>query len=189
MTSLQDHLVLVKAEIDRLRMQIGKFSSDGRDSNPGIEAGIIRQAEKFEALLDYLSNIGKGQSSDSVPTGAIGFRIGDTSDLPAELLSELKVGTDELEGHILDCLGYLGGAATADELLVAMYRRHDVMQTRALLLGKLYRMAKHDILVRGDKRGVYEIPVDDEEATEENLVEYESPLDDDKEVFPDPADE
>ena len=73
--------------------------------------------------------------------------LGDLSDLPDELLRELSVTkTDELEDQILIVMRACGGAANLDQVLVGLYRKFKVVQTRRYLQNKLYRMWKKELV-------------------------------------------
>ncbi|MDD3183645.1 MAG: hypothetical protein PHD48_12715 [Alphaproteobacteria bacterium] len=89
----------------------------------------------------------------------VGKRLGNLSDLPDELKKQLQATkTDELERQILDVLSGLEGIGNIDEVLVGLYRKFSVIQERAFLSNKMYRMAKagHLKSVKG-KKGVYEM--------------------------------
>lgn len=69
--------------------------------------------------------------------------VGDLSDLPAELLSELSVAQiDVLERQILSVLEALGGSADLDQILIGLYRKHQIVQKRRFLQNKLWRMVR-----------------------------------------------
>ncbi len=89
----------------------------------------------------------------------VGKRLGNLSDLPEELKKQLQATkTDELERQILEVLSELEGIGNIDEILVGLYRKYTVIQDRAFLSNKMYRMAKSGHLksVKG-KKGVYEV--------------------------------
>lgn len=89
----------------------------------------------------------------------VGKRLsGKLDDLPEELLRELQITkTDELEDKILQAIREdYEGIANIDEILVALYKRHGVIQKRAFLSNKLYRMAKSGLVKPVEKKkGVY----------------------------------
>ena len=71
----------------------------------------------------------------------------DLSDLPPELRSELSVTkTDELEEQIVTIVNAAGGQADIDTILIYLYRRFEVIQTRRYLQNKLWRMAQKKFL-------------------------------------------
>jgi uncharacterized LabA/DUF88 family protein len=89
----------------------------------------------------------------------VGKRIGNISDLPELLRNQLQAAkTDELERQVLEVLEGFEGVANIDEILVGLYRRFSLIQERAFISNKLYRMQKagHLISVKG-KRGVYQV--------------------------------
>ena len=93
----------------------------------------------------------------------------DLSDLPAELLKELSATkTDELETQIVTIINASDGVADIDTILINLFRRYQVVQTRKFLQNKLWRMTQKEILwsVEG-KKGSYTslppVPADGEE--------------------------
>jgi len=94
---------------------------------------------------------------DSLPRD-LGRRLGDLSDLPDELKSQLqatKVG--ELDASIMDVLEtQLDGAGNVDEILVGLYRKTGEIHKRQYISNKLYRMAQTGMIVSvPKKKGVY----------------------------------
>jgi hypothetical protein len=85
--------------------------------------------------------------------------ISDLSDLPPELLSELSIAqVDVLERQVLTVLQELGGAADLDRILIALYRRFQVVQKRRFLQNKLWRMVrKGQVLKPEGARGVFRL--------------------------------
>lgn len=67
--------------------------------------------------------------------------MGDLSDLPPELLKELG-GIDALDTQILTAVRVVGGRANLDQILVNLYRKFEVMQTRRFIQNKCYRLVK-----------------------------------------------
>ncbi len=92
---------------------------------------------------------------------AVGSRIGDTSDLPPELKSQLASSQmDDMEEKILHTLKErYDGVANLDEIIVGLYRDFGyVTKDRRSLNGKLYRMRKRGLLENVPKRkGVYRV--------------------------------
>lgn len=74
----------------------------------------------------------------------------DTSDLPAELLSQLSTKTDGVPGaeqRVIDALTDLG-TGNYDEMLVSIYRRHKKIVTRVSLQNTVMRMHKKGMVKR-----------------------------------------
>jgi hypothetical protein len=94
---------------------------------------------------------------DSLPRD-LGRRLGDLSNLPDELKSQLqatKVG--ELDASIMDVLEtQLDGVGNVDEILVGIYRKTGEIHKRQYISNKLYRMAQAGMIVSvPKKKGVY----------------------------------
>jgi hypothetical protein len=84
-------------------------------------------------------------------------RLGDLSDIPPELRAELTgVEIDELEGHLVTVINSYGGTADLNQVLVGLFRKFKVVQTRRFVQQKLWRMTVDGLLWGVPKRkGVY----------------------------------
>lgn len=91
---------------------------------------------------------------------AVGHRIGNVSDLPEELQQQLaSYKLDDTERKILKVMkDSFEGIANLDETIVGLYRVYGEIHERKTVNGKLYRMAKKDLVesVSG-RKGVYKI--------------------------------
>ena len=91
----------------------------------------------------------------------LGHRLGDLSDLPEALRSQLVAVTlDALEYKIIQTMRTrFEGVANVDEIIVGLYRDHQVItEDRRALANKLYRMQKAGLLASVPKRkGVYKV--------------------------------
>jgi predicted nucleic acid-binding Zn-ribbon protein len=86
--------------------------------------------------------------------------LGDLSDLPEELIRELSVKrTDELEDQILTVMRACDGGkeVNLDQVLVGLYRKYTVVQTRRFLQNKLYRMYKKGLAFPVSGRRAYSL--------------------------------
>lgn len=94
---------------------------------------------------------------DDITLQKVGKRLGNLADLPDELKNQLQATKiDQLERQILEVLLEFEGVANIDEILVGLYRSFKVLQDRAFLSNKLYRMAKAGHLTPVEKKkGVY----------------------------------
>jgi hypothetical protein len=94
--------------------------------------------------------------SDVLPQN-LGRRVGDLSDLPAELRAELQVAKiGELEQQIIAVLMGLDGVANVDEILVGLWRSEGKLLKRQYVANKLYRMGQaRQIASVPKKKGVY----------------------------------
>lgn len=84
---------------------------------------------------------------------------GDLADLPKELLAELTgLKSDPLEQQLLALIKGAGREIDLDIILIEMFRRHKVIQTRRFLQNKLWRMVqKGMIFIVSGRKGVYTI--------------------------------
>ena len=116
---------------------------------------FLRDYEKLEALTRPIPVV-DGQ---------------DLSDLPAELLSELTLTkSDELEDQITTIVNAAGGEADIDTILIYLFRRFEVVQTRRFIQNKLWRMPQKGLLHSVPRRkGVYSVtkPEDEEDLLEQ----------------------
>ena len=78
----------------------------------------------------------------------------DLTDLPEELLKELRLGPrTSLDAQILDVFNALGGTATLDEVLIGLYRKFAVVQKRRFVQNAIWRMIRkgHLTALRGER--------------------------------------
>ena len=117
-------------------------------------AALMLAAEEFERLIDL--------------TTAIPRPLEKISDLPPSLIAELStVKVDELEDQVVTVINAFGGTANIDEILVGLYRKFKVEQTRKFMLNKLYRMMKADLLYSlAGRKGLYSTQPPPEGASE-----------------------
>lgn len=71
----------------------------------------------------------------------------DLSDLPKELRAELSISkTDNLEDQVATVINAAGGEADIDAILIYLYRKFKVIQTRRFMQNKLWRMTQKGLL-------------------------------------------
>lgn len=134
MTNIDDHIEAVNSLLSIFRRNTEKDASG--PSGPWVP--------KLDAVVTFLSE----QKRIMAP---IPRALGDVSDLPDELLRELSVTkTDELEDQIMTVMRACQGEANLDQVLVGLYRKFKVVQTRRFIQNKLYRMSKKEL--------VYQVP-------------------------------
>ncbi|HWA91405.1 MAG TPA: hypothetical protein VG889_15320 [Rhizomicrobium sp.] len=82
---------------------------------------------------------------------------GNLSDLPDELLKELRLGPrTSLDAQILDVFRALGGTATLDDVLIGLYRMFAVVQKRRFVQNAIWRMIrKGHLTAQKGKRGSF----------------------------------
>lgn len=138
--SIDDHIATVNHLIKRYDRVA--------DTNPAVP-GLI---SKLKTLSDFLAE----QKRLATP---IPRTLGDVSDLPPELIRELSLPkTDELEDQILVVMRACEGDAGLDQVLVGLYRKFGVAQTRRFIQNKLYRMSKKELVYQvAGERAVYSL--------------------------------
>lgn len=90
-------------------------------------------------------------------TKPIPASYGDLSDLPPELVKELSgIKVDDLEQQIYTIIKAGGAEADLDAVLIELFRRFRVIQTRKFLQNKLWRMAQKELIFSvPSRKGVY----------------------------------
>lgn len=89
--------------------------------------------------------------------------LGDISDLPADLIDQLSaVKTDSAEDQLVTVINSLGGSASLDQILIGMYRKFGVVQTRRFVQNKLWRMShKGFVWAVPGRKGIYTTKIPD----------------------------
>jgi len=86
---------------------------------------------------------------------------GDLSDLPQNVIEQLNLSKiDELEQQMRDIIAAADGSEVGiDQIIIELYRRHEVVQERRFVMNKLYRMGQKGLITSAEgKKGVYLIP-------------------------------
>ena len=79
----------------------------------------------------------------------VGTRIGNLSDLPDALRNQLSMGRSSVSSQIENVLvKSLDGCGTVDEIMVALFRAHDVVLLRDKLVSRIHRMIRAGRLQR-----------------------------------------
>lgn len=128
--SIDDHLGTVNTLLTSYKRQA--------EGKPGLAEWV----NKLQGIADFLNE----QKRLSAP---IPKELGDISDLPEELIRELSVKrTDELEDQILTIMRACDGGhdVNLDQILVGLFRKFRVVQTRKFLQNKAYRMYKKGLV-------------------------------------------
>lgn len=169
MERLNRHLEFVKEQLEFQSRQAKKFAAEPRRANLHTLA-----AGNFQALLDDLEILDKWlaehpaamEDKRSNPS-ALTLSWDEVEGLPPELLAELSISeSDKTEFNIISILTDLGGKASLDRLLFALFKQSGEVTKRGALNQRLYRMVQKEMIysVPG-KKGVYSIdPIPEEEA-------------------------
>lgn len=145
---MADPIVPVKAHMSILSRQIDRFEASG-DIDQAERLGLIK--ESLQSLID--ENVHLREITRPVPSS-----YGDLSDLPPTLRKELAgLRTDELEDQIYTIVKASPEGADLDTILIELWRRFNVEQTRRFVQNKAYRMAtlKEAIFSVKGRKGLY----------------------------------
>ena len=166
---LASHMEFVKSQIEFQQRQAARFASEPRRSRLHLDS-----VERFKSLLADLEHLMNrinenpellSVHSDVAPR--LGLSWEEIHGLPQELLEELSISeSDKTEFNISALITELGGVASLDRLLVALFRQSGEITKRAALNQRLYRMVQKELIysVPG-KKGVYSIhPIAEEDA-------------------------
>lgn len=84
------------------------------------------------------------------------FNTDDLSDLPPELIKELKLA-GEVDTKLLWLFNEAGGTLDLSALLVGYYRKHKEVKTRQYMMTTCYRLVKKGFLSSTESKGEYKI--------------------------------
>ena len=117
--------------------------------------------ELKELLVDVQAESAAMENANNLPQKQ--FRLSLTpyeiEGLPDELVEELSITkADKVEYVILNAMEELGGFASLDQLLVAVFKESGDILKRPALTNRLYRMSGKELLYSvPDKKGVYSL--------------------------------
>jgi hypothetical protein len=174
MDRIDSHIDFVKSQIEFQERQATRFAGESRRA-----ALHTTSAERFKLLLIDLESLRDRlhESPDLLSAGPsekrmrISLSWEEIDGLPPELLAELSISeSDKAEFTITSIISELGGVASLDRIIVALFRQTGEITKRAALNQRLYRMVQKEMVysVPG-KKGVYSTrQISDEEATKLN---------------------
>ena len=141
---MSEHSDIVKKAAARFKAQALRSTNltNAQEFNE-TAAALLRAADELDRLTDL--------------TTAVPHPLEKISDLPPSLVAELSsVKVDELEDQVVTVINAFEGTANIDEILVGLYRKFKVEQTRKFMLNKLYRMMKSDLIYSlPGRKGMY----------------------------------
>ena len=147
---MPDSLDSVKA----LAANYRRWSKDSDGENASKAKRQAQNADDIESVIQELEAARKRLRP-------ISSDLGDLSDLPEELMSQLNLTkVDELEQQLRDIIASATGAEIVlDQILIELYRRHKVIGDRRFIMNKLYRMGKSGTIMSVEgRKGVYCLP-------------------------------
>jgi hypothetical protein len=161
---MPDHLESVKEVARNYRSWAPQQTDAAR------RLAIIETANQLDAAAAEIVRL--RASVAPLPT-----RLGDLSDIPQELRSELSgIELDELEGQLVAVINsYEGKTADLNQILVGLFRKFKVVQKRRLIQQRLWRMQGDGLAwAVPKKKGVY-TTVKPETPEEEDFGDFGSP--------------
>lgn len=148
--------------VDSVKQYVRLMDGWRKDSAAkGDEARVQAYDERLAALRAVVEEVENFRRV----TKPVPASYGDLSDLPAELVKELSgIKVDDLEQQLFTIIKTGGDEVDLDAILIELFRRFKIMQTRKFLQNKLWRMAQKEVVfsVPG-RKGVYTAvkPTDD----------------------------
>lgn len=144
---MSDHVDSVKAMLRLFGVWRANSAAKGDDKQAAVYQNRI---EHIQAVVDELEELRRVLKP--IPAS-----YGDLSDLPPELVKELTgIKVDDLEQQLFTVIKAGGAEVDLDSILIELFRRFKVIQTRKFLQNKLWRMAqKGAIRTVAGRKGVY----------------------------------
>lgn len=141
MNNLSIHLPSLRQEIKDREAATKGLEDDNKDAKRHHDA-ITRLKALLQDLEDFL-NADRNFRFSLLPS--------EVDDLPPEQLAEININkSDRQDFQILEVLDNAGGAASIDQIMVALHRKTGMIQRRVYTNSRLYRMIK--------KRLIYPVP-------------------------------
>jgi hypothetical protein len=150
---MSDALPVARNHIANLERWAKGAQERGDESTAGIWFSV---AHTVQALADDYERL--REASRPIPSG-----YGDISDLPPSLRKQLAfLRTDELDDQIFMIVKAAQNGADLDVILIELWRRFQIEQTRRFIQNKAYRLAQKGIIhsVPG-RKGLYAATPDD----------------------------
>jgi len=144
---MADHLESVKTLAQNFRSWAASATRDGH----------LEQAVRWTNNAVTLDGVAEELARLQRILQPIPASYGDLSDLPPELIKELSgIKADDLEQQLFTIIKAGGMEVELDAILIELFRRFKVVQTRKFLQNKLWRMAQKGMIwtVRG-RKGIY----------------------------------
>jgi hypothetical protein len=159
---LNTHLEFLDEQIQFHTAKAKEFSKNAKRAAKHLET-----AEGDKSLKDFLIQIYSELMAGAVVVpykprfdkdSTFALSMKEIADLPQELKDELSVKVDGPEFVVLEALEKFGGAASLDQILVAVFRKTNEIHKRTAMTNRLYRMVqKEEIYSVPGRKGVYSL--------------------------------
>ena len=168
---MADHLDSVKS----LALNYHGWALEAESKND--DRGALNHSRRANALNAVVTELEELRRI----TKPIPSTYGDLSDIPPELMKELAgIKVDDLEQQLFTIIKSGAGEVQLDSVLIELFRRFKIIQTRKFLQNKLWRMAQKGVIysVPG-RKGVYLAEAPPVPAPVSRPSAFDSDLDDD----------
>lgn len=147
---MADHLESVKGLAAQLPVWAANIEKQGDANSLPSAARWRAQAASLNDIIQELEY--RRRAMKPVPAS-----YGDLSDLPPELFSELSgVKVDDLEQQIHSIMNANDGETDIDIILIELFRRFKVIQTRRFIQNKAWRMVQKGLIYSvAGRKGIY----------------------------------
>jgi len=168
---MAEHSESVKALAKQYRVWAHQAQGKGE---PLSASRHTRTAEGLEATIAELERLER--ITQPVPAS-----YGDLSDLPPELLKELSgIRGDDREQQLYTIIKSADEEVELDTILIELFRRFKVVETRKFLQNKLWRMAQKGLIwIVPGKKGVYSATAPKHQPARPQPAAFDTDLDDD----------
>lgn len=157
MNTIEQHITFVKEQLAFHKGREEQFANIPARAKKHKETAL-----RFDTLLRDLESWRQSNSNTadlSAQINRLSLRPEDVNDLPDELIKELSISnTDKTEFLLMEIVEDIGGIASLDQILVALYRRTGEILKRTGLTSRLYRMAQKRLIFNvPNKKGIYSL--------------------------------
>jgi hypothetical protein len=159
-TKLEDFLPFVKGQIRYNERRLKNIKG-----NSGVYTnckGVLDNLKRLETFIETHKNSNNSVSQETKNKPAapkLTLSPADLEGLPDELLAQLAISSsDKADFEILSIFEQLGGIASLDQVIIALYKKTGEIPERAKINAKIYRISQKGLLepVEG-KKAVYRV--------------------------------
>lgn len=141
---------------DQVTHQEGQAQRASKKGDEARAQAYLSRAAMFRQLLADLEAASAPSTTGTVEN-SLRLSPDEIRDLPEELLAQLSINeSDKRDFLIVEIIEGLGGIASVDKILVAIFRKTGEIEKRTKLVARLYRMTNKGLVYpHPDRKGVY----------------------------------
>lgn len=160
MTRLIDFQQFVNSQLKYNECRLEKVQENSR-----VYANCKRVIGGFEHLAKFieenpnLTSDAYQETPNFLDEPSLTLSPDDIKDLPEELIAQLSISeSDRADFEIISMIEQLGGVASLDQIIIALYKKTNEIPERSKINAKIYRISQKGLLepVEG-KKAVYRI--------------------------------